>query len=236
MIMPEGTAIDVETENFDQLRQDEDEAESEPDYEPDQELDQELEDEPDQELDQDETEKARIRGLKKTRTKRLAATLHTDPETDNRFTKARKTRSFHGAIGLVAAVLAHGGTGNTLTWVDPGPHPRGSKRDPGWENCPQTNVERAIAEVAENHDLALPEALVRDAAEKIAESFDHRMNMCHARIHRAINSIAWLLLVQEYGLEQAQELKSTIQWWLTREGTELDLANEDAEPELEVVS
>lgn len=167
----------------------------------------------------DEREKGRIRGVKATRTPRLAETIFKDPEADDRFSMLAKLTAFRGAPGLAGKVLAHGGTKNVLTYIDPGPHPRGSKTGPGWENAPSLNFERVLERVARKHArVALTVDYVREVAAEIEHTVDKRFNSAHARVHRAINSIAWMALLQEVGLERARELKGAIRWWLLRDG------------------
>lgn len=174
----------------------------------------------------DEREKNRIRGIKATRTPRLAEAIFVDPETDDRFSLFAQVTAFRGAPGLAAKVLVHGGTKNVLTYVDPGPHPRGSKVNPGWENAPSLNFERVLERIARQHpSVVLTVDYVRAVGADLEQTVDKRFNAAHARVHRALNSIAWIALVQEVGLQRARELKNAIKWWLLRDGAEQEPAD-----------
>lgn len=171
----------------------------------------------------DEREKNRIRGIKAARAPRLAEAIFKDPEMDDRFSVLANLTGFRGAPGMAGKLLAHGGTKNVLTYLDPGPHPRGSKTDSGWENAPAINFERAMERIALKHPIVtLTTEYVRDVAADIGLTVDRRFNAVHARVHRAINSIAWLALVNEVGLERARELKGSIKWWLLRDAADQD--------------
>jgi hypothetical protein len=152
----------------------------------------------------DAEEKRRIRRYKADRDARNEPVVLIDPETDPVFVRC-------------VTALDHGGTKLTLTYLDPGPHPRGTRADKGWENYPALNIERWMTDIATKHPaVTITPDYTREVSERLEGWYDGRINKVHNRVHRGLNHLEWLGLVAKHGLGNAREMKRKIGWWLVR--------------------
>lgn len=163
-------------------------------------------------------EKDRLHSLKRDQIARLKKTAVVHPRDDADFAKVRAKTSARGSTGLVGTVMAHGGA-SLHAHFDPGPHPFGKLVGPGWKCTPAVRFEFDMMAAGKKHGRELPPEVVNDAAAAIEARVERRIQKIHDQVHRAINSIGFLILQEVGGREP--------KWWLLHNHAE-DRVDEDS--------